>query len=82
MTKFKLHWPDGKVEVVEGHDIADAFTRAGYGAGAIRALDYYEMVEDDLGFYEQMILDHSAWPADLHTSNWPPKMWQGWRVKR
>lgn len=34
---FKLHWLDGKTEVVSGFDIAHAFTMAGYGAGAIRA---------------------------------------------
>lgn len=47
MPKFKLYWLDGKEEVVEGSSIADAFTKAGYGAGAIRALDYHEEVTDD-----------------------------------
>lgn len=42
--KFILHWLDGKVEEVEGNSISDAFTRAGYGAGAIRALDWYDIV--------------------------------------
>lgn len=45
MKKFKLYWLDGKTEIVAGRDIADAFSRAGYGAGAVRALDYYEPVE-------------------------------------
>lgn len=44
MKKFKLHWLGGKTEIVEGLDIADAFRRAGYGAGAIGALDWYEEV--------------------------------------
>jgi len=44
MKKFKLYWLDGKEEVVEGTSIADAFMRAGYGNGAIRALDYYEQL--------------------------------------
>lgn len=46
MKKFKLHWLDGKEEIVEGQDIKDAFTLAGYGAGALSALDYYEEVTD------------------------------------
>lgn len=44
MHKFILYWLDGNTEIVEGTDIADAFTRAGYGHGAIRALDYYQVV--------------------------------------
>ena len=44
MKKFQLFWLDGKTEIVEGTDIADAFRRAGYGNGAISALDYYKEI--------------------------------------
>ena len=44
MKKYILHWLDGTNETVEGDSIEDAFRRAGYGAGAIPALDYYELV--------------------------------------
>ncbi len=44
MKTFILYWLDGKVETVKGHSIADAFTRAGYGAGAMPALDYFKEV--------------------------------------
>ena len=51
MKRFKLYWLDGKTEVVSGRNIDDAFNKAGYGAGALRALDYYEPLamggEDD-----------------------------------
>jgi hypothetical protein len=47
MKKFLLHWLDGKTEEASGVSIADAFRRAGYGGGAIRALDYYEEVKED-----------------------------------
>lgn len=40
--KFKLYWTDGKTEVIEGKNAADAFNNAGYGLGAMKALDYYE----------------------------------------
>jgi hypothetical protein len=45
MNTYILHWLDGKTETVKGSDIADAFSRAGYGAGAIRALDWYDIVK-------------------------------------
>ena len=44
LHKYKLHWLHGKTEVVEGKSIADAFSRAGYGQGALRALDYFKEV--------------------------------------
>ncbi len=39
---FKLHWLRGNTEIVKGDTIAEAFTLAGYGGGAIRALDWYK----------------------------------------
>lgn len=45
MKKYRLHWLDGSTEVVTGYSISDAFMKAGYGGGAIYALDYYEEVE-------------------------------------
>jgi len=42
MTKYRLHWLSGKPEDVEGDSPANAMNRAGYGAGALPALDYYE----------------------------------------
>lgn len=44
MHKYRFYWRDGKVEEGEGTTVADAFTRLGYGAGALSALDYYETV--------------------------------------
>lgn len=45
MKTFTLYWLDGLTEQIFGYDIADAFRRAGYGAGALKALDYYEEVK-------------------------------------
>ena len=42
MKKFRIYWLHGGTTDVEGLDIADAFTRSGFGAGAVRAVDYYE----------------------------------------
>jgi hypothetical protein len=41
---FKLKWKSGKHEYVQGKDIAHAFSKAGYGATAIQALDQYEEI--------------------------------------
>lgn len=46
MRTFKLHWLDGSIELVYGNTIAEAFTLAGYGGGALAALDYYEEVKE------------------------------------
>ena len=43
---FIIHWLDGKVEEISGDNIADAFNKAGYGAGAVAAIDYYEEKKD------------------------------------
>lgn len=45
MKRFKFYWLSGRIEEGEGTDVADAFTRLGYGAGAAAVLDYYEEVE-------------------------------------
>lgn len=40
MKKFTFYWLDGKRQVFEGRHPADALNRAGYGGGALRALDF------------------------------------------
>jgi len=41
MKTFTLFWLDGKSEIVTGDSPADAMNKAGYGNGALRALDFY-----------------------------------------
>jgi hypothetical protein len=41
MNKFTLYWRTGDREVIEGETVARAMTAAGYGGGAIGALDFY-----------------------------------------
>lgn len=45
MKKFIFYWLDRESEEGEGYSVADAFTRLGYGAGALKALDYFEEVK-------------------------------------
>jgi len=45
MKTFILHWLDGSTTTVKGNDIADAFAKAGFGAGAVHALDWYEEIQ-------------------------------------
>ena len=47
LRRFRLYWLDGKTEIVEGDGPADAMNRAGYGGGAVRALDYYEEINEE-----------------------------------
>lgn len=44
MKKFKFYWKDGSSFESEGYDVAYAFSRAGYGGGAINALDWFEEI--------------------------------------
>ena len=44
MNLYRFHWLSGEPIEGYGKDVADAFTRLGYVAGAIRALDYTEML--------------------------------------
>jgi len=39
--QFTFYWRTGKREVFFGRDPAEALNNAGYGGGAIRALDFY-----------------------------------------
>lgn len=43
---FKLYWSTGDPDVIHGYDIADAIRKAGYGDGAMGAIDYWEEVKD------------------------------------
>lgn len=43
---FTIFWRDGKREVLPGETAADAFNKAGYGAGALGALDFYSKGDD------------------------------------
>ncbi len=44
---FEFIWRDGKVDRGYGKDVADAFSRLGYGGGAISALDYHREVDEE-----------------------------------
>jgi len=46
MKAFTIHLLHGRKEIVTGHDISDACRRAGIGAGALRALNYWEEVSE------------------------------------
>lgn len=48
--KFSLFWLSGERQVIDaepGMKFEDAFTAAGYGGGAARALDFYSTGDDD-----------------------------------
>lgn len=43
---FTVYWLDGKRQLITGDSIADAFTKAGYGNGALAAVDFYANGDD------------------------------------
>ena len=58
---FKLHWRgDSNPEIVCGLDIADAMNRAGYGHGALGALDYFESISEMAALTEDIIKKTNA----------------------
>ena len=40
-NKYTLYWLTGQREVVEGFNVGEAMTLAGYGNGALGALDFF-----------------------------------------
>ena len=48
MKIYKFYWLGTKSNhtISKGNTPEEAFTNAGYGAGAVRALDYYEEISD------------------------------------
>lgn len=67
MNKFTVYWLDGKRSVIEGNDIADAFNKAGYGNGAMPAVDWYDNGISHTHWYSK---NEKVWvpytPAKLH----------------
>lgn len=49
MKTWTFYWLDGKREVLTGETPAGALNHAGYGRGALRALDFY--AQGDRGGY-------------------------------
>lgn len=49
--KFYLYWLNGQYEEIEGETIEQAFSNAGYGGGAIRALDFFSKTPNDGKYY-------------------------------
>jgi hypothetical protein len=41
MKTFTIFWFVGNCEVVTGESVSDAFMRSGYGAGALRGVDFH-----------------------------------------
>ena len=59
-SDYTLYWRDGKSESVRGRDIADAMNRAGYGGGAVAALDFFGHGKTPTYYWNA---DRSEWEA-------------------
>ncbi len=54
MTKFRIYWLNGKTEVIEGVDIADAIKKAGHNA----------MLEHNFYFYGKGEIQLYNWNSE------------------
>lgn len=67
---FTIYWLGGQRQVISGPTVEEAFSRAGYGGGSIRAVDWYEK-----GINEEYYWDNQrrTWvkyvPLHIHASN-------------
>ena len=44
---FTFYWLDGHKDVSDGYNVADAFSKLGFGGGATATLDFYREGDDD-----------------------------------
>ncbi len=56
---FKIYWNDGSEDLGEGTGVADAFTKLGYGAGAMSALSHYDEVQFTMHDVPPQLLPHA-----------------------
>lgn len=47
LNVFTVYWLDGTRSVISGPTVEEAFTKHGYGGGAIHAVDFYANGDDD-----------------------------------
>lgn len=45
MKTYKIHWLDGREEVMTGDSIGEAFDKAGYGEDFLYAVDWFENIQ-------------------------------------
>lgn len=60
MAQFTLYWKDGKRDVVKGRNTVEAMTLAGYGGGAVGALDMVANGNDHAWY----------WNTDVSPARW------------
>lgn len=63
MKEYTLFWLNGETEIVKGNAPHEAMHNAGYGVGAVRALDFY--AEGD---------QRENWEWDKEKRNWYKKV--------
>jgi len=54
MNIYRLHWKDGKVEMIRGTSISEACKSSGIGGGAVKVIDFYEEVKE-LDFKDKLL---------------------------
>ena len=65
---YTVYWLDGKkstLSTAEGSSIATAFQEAGYGNGAVRAVDFYVNGKDDSYDWDSVKREWVKKPTDV-----------------
>jgi len=66
--KYTIFWLTGEAQIVKGDSVSEAMTNAGIGAGAIRAMDFFE--EGDKRKYWKWNKEKHRWEKIVEFSNW------------
>ena len=62
MNTYTLYWRDGQRNTVTGPDVARAMTLAGYGGGALPALDFYAVGDNHDYEWDVSLRDWAVFP--------------------
>jgi hypothetical protein len=66
---FRLYWLTGETETVSGSTVADAMNKAGYGGGAVSALDFYKEGEESTYHWDAAKKNWAQNPEPADASN-------------
>jgi hypothetical protein len=66
---YTLFWRTGQREIVKGRNPAEAMTLAGYGGGAVRALDFYARGNNDEYAWNKITREWDAKTSALTPDN-------------
>lgn len=67
--KFIIYWRDGTTTLIEGFTVDQAFTKAGYGGGAINAVDFHMDYDPRVGQTYEWDKEKKNWVKKSNKTN-------------